>query len=190
MHPMQTVIRRAAADDVTALAALAHRSFFDAYCATDDHAVIDEYCARHFTPERFAAILADHRSTLLVAPAEDGALAGYAQLTVSTPPRCVGGNAPVELVRLYLAREWIGRGLGAALMREAIAAAERLGGQTLWLGVYERNPRAIAFYERFGMRAVGTKPWEWGGEVFQDPVLERSIGARHLEGGVPEPLRP
>jgi ribosomal protein S18 acetylase RimI-like enzyme len=60
-------------------------------------------------------------------------------------------------------------------MRASIDEARRLGGSTLWLCVYERNPRAIAFYERFGMRVVGTKPWEWGGEIFQDPVMERAI---------------
>jgi hypothetical protein len=41
--------------------------------------------------------------------------------------------------------------------------------------VYERNPRAIASYRRFGMQVVGTKPWAWGGEVFQDPVMEMGL---------------
>jgi ribosomal protein S18 acetylase RimI-like enzyme len=60
-------------------------------------------------------------------------------------------------------------------MLAAIEEARRLGGRTLWLGVYERNPRAIAFYRRFGMQVVGTKPWAWGGEVFQDPVMEMGL---------------
>lgn len=168
-------IRAAADDDLAALVTLAGRSFFDAYRETDDHATIEEYCARNFTHARFATILADPCARVLVAADAAGALGGYAQVARTAPPPCVTGPRPVELVRLYLAKEWIGRGAGAALMRAAIDEALRLGGRTLWLGVYERNPRAMEFYRRFGMRVVGTKPWEWGGEVFQDPVMERAI---------------
>lgn len=176
-------ITEASHADIEPLVALARRSFFDAYRETDDHAVIDDYCARNFTRERFSSILVDPRSSLLVATDGAGDLVGYAHIAEVEPPPCVSGPHPIELVRLYLAQEWIGRGIGAVLMREAIAAARRLGGRTLWLGVYERNPRAIAFYGRFGMKRVGTKPWKWGGEVvgggevFQDPVLECAIDA-------------
>ena len=173
--PPTTFVRHATADDLDELVSLARRSFFDAYSETDDHAVIDAYCARNFTRERFVSILADPRSKVLVADHGQGGFAGYAQVASSSPPPCVRCAQPIELVRLYLAREWIGRGVGAVLMRAAIDEARRLGGSTLWLGVYERNPRAIAFYERFGMHVVGTKPWEWGGEIFQDPVMERAI---------------
>ena len=168
-------IRHAGVEDAAPLAALARRSFFEAYCETDDHAVIEDYCARNFTEERLAAIVADARSRVLVATDGAGRLVGYAHLAASTPPGCVRGSEPVELVRLYLGRESIGRGIGAALMQEAIGEARRMGGRTLWLGVYERNQRAMAFYGRFGMRVVGTKPWAWGGEVFQDPVMERAL---------------
>jgi ribosomal protein S18 acetylase RimI-like enzyme len=169
-------IIRASHADIDPLVALARRAFFDAYRETDDHAVIEEYCARAFTSERFESTLADLRAALLVArDAESGALVGYAQVGESHPPPCVVGPRPIELARLYLSREWIGRGVGSMLMREAVQAARQLDGHTLWLGVYERNPRAMAFYTRFGMKVVGTKPWEWGGEVFQDPVMACSI---------------
>jgi GNAT superfamily N-acetyltransferase len=167
--------RPATRHDLAELAALASRSFFDAYRETDDHAVIEEYCARNFTLGRFASILADPRARLVVATDGAGRLAGYAHVGASPPPPCVRGADPIELARLYLAHEWIGQGVGATLMLAAIEEARRLGGRALWLGVYERNPRAIAFYRRFGMQVVGTKPWAWGGEVFQDPVMEMGL---------------
>jgi ribosomal protein S18 acetylase RimI-like enzyme len=167
-------IRTATSDDLEALVPCARRSFFDAYCDTDDHAVIDEYCARHFTRERFAAILGDPGSRLFVAR-EGDAIAGYAQLSRSSPPSCVAGPAPFELVRLYLAKDRIGRGIGARLIGAAMDEARARGGRTIWLGVYERNERAIAFYTRFGFRFVGHTPFEWGGRWFDDPVMERAL---------------
>ena len=173
--PRPPSIRNADDDDGAALAKLASRSFFDAYRDTDDHGVIADYCARHFTVERIKAILADPQSTVLVAEADGGLLAGYAHLAESHAPTCVGGPRPIELVRLYLDRAWIGHGVGAALMRAALDEAARRDARTLWLGVYERTQRAMAFYRRFGMQVVGTKPWEWGGETFQDPVMARAL---------------
>lgn len=170
-------ITRASHADIEPLVALARRSFFDTYQDIDDHDAIREHCARHFTPARFASLLADETSCVLVATDDSGELAGYALVAVSEPPACVVGPAPVELARLYLAKQWIGRGVGAALMREVIREALRRGGQTLWLGVYEHNKRAMAFYERFGMKVVGTKLFEFGGEFFDDPVMAGPIGA-------------
>lgn len=171
--------------DLDALVTLASRSFFDAYCETDDHAVIREYCSLNFTLEQFASVLADPKSRIIVATAGANDLVGYAHVCVSIPPPCVHGPSPVELSRIYLSKDWIGRGVGALLMRASIDQGIRLGGRTLWLGVYERNPRAMAFYRRFGMRVVGTKPWEWGGETFQDPVMERAIDEMQVDGLTP-----
>lgn len=166
------IIRPATADDIAALVPFARRAFFDTYCELDDHADIEAHCTRHFTHERFRAILADAGSTLLLAEdARSSALAGYALVACSVPPACVVGGEPIELVRLYLAKERIGRGLGARLMRAVVSEALRRGRRTLWLGVYDRNERAVAFYRRFGMRVVGTMPFEWAGAFVEDPVM-------------------
>jgi ribosomal protein S18 acetylase RimI-like enzyme len=171
--PTQPIIRRAVLDDVAALVPFARQSFFDAYCEIDDHDAIHDHSARHFTHERLAQAVLDPKTAVLLA--HDDALAGYALVTESEPPACIEGPAPIELVRLYLAKDRIGRGLGARLMREVVDEALRRGGRTLWLGVYDRNERAIGFYQRFGMRIVGTKSFEWAGAVVEDPVMAVDI---------------
>jgi ribosomal protein S18 acetylase RimI-like enzyme len=50
-----------------------------------------------------------------------------------------------------------------------------MGGRTVWLGVYDRNVRAVAFYERQGFRQVGTREFEFGGRIYVDPVMARSL---------------
>jgi ribosomal protein S18 acetylase RimI-like enzyme len=89
----------------------------------------------------------------------------------------VEGPAPLELKRLYVARAWHGRGVAQALMDAALDAARARGARTLWLGVWERNPRAVAFYGKYGFTRVGEHTFLLGADPQTDWVL-----ARPLEG--------
>lgn len=175
--PLQ--LRRATPDDAQRLAQLGARTFRDTYRGLDDPQDIEAYVTEHFTPERVAAQLRRPGSVTLLAHAgaED---AGYLQVALGEAPACVTGPAPVELVRLYLRQEWIGHGHGAWLMQAAEAEARRIQGRTLWLGVYDKNERAVAFYRRRGFTQVGTHDFLFAGVWYADPVM-----AKPLDTGAP-----
>jgi ribosomal protein S18 acetylase RimI-like enzyme len=82
----------------------------------------------------------------------------------------------MEVVRFYVDRPWHGRGVAHQLMAAAADAAQAAGARTLWLGVWERNPRAIAFYRKCGFEDVGTQIFVLGADHQQDLVLARSLG--------------
>jgi ribosomal protein S18 acetylase RimI-like enzyme len=77
----------------------------------------------------------------------------------------------VELARFYVDRPWHGRGVARELMDAARAAARNLGGRTFWLGVWEHNPRAIAFYAKCGFRDVGSHKFLVGSDLQTDRVM-------------------
>jgi GNAT superfamily N-acetyltransferase len=166
---MPMALRAAGAQDAPALAAFAGQAFHDTYRGLDDPREIAEYVAEHFNLSAVQALLRDAACHTLLAEV-DGGLAGYAVIRRGEPPACVTGPAPIELSRLYLGAGFIGQGLGAALMKAVQAEARHLGGRTLWLGVYDRNVRAVRFYERFGFRPVGGKEFLFGGRVYIDPI--------------------
>lgn len=172
----ELTIRRARREDVEALAPFARQAFRDAYRLIDDPDDIEAYVADAFTPEAFAAILDDAESTLFVASV-GSQLTGYARVARTVPPPCVTGPNPVELARLYLRSEAIGKGYGAALMREVFAEARRRHGGTLWLSVYDRNVRAVEFYKRWGFRDVGKKDVLFAGKQYADPVMAAPVAA-------------
>ena len=60
-------------------------------------------------------------------------------------------------------------------MGACLAEAEHRGYQAIWLGVWERNDRAISFYEKWGFATVGTKEFVLGSDAQTDLVMERSI---------------
>ena len=61
------------------------------------------------------------------------------------------------------------------------ASARASGARVLWLGVWEHNPRAIAFYRKCGYIAVGSKTFDVGGDLQTDRVMRLPLdqdGAR------------
>lgn len=167
-------LRPAAARDAAALAAFAAQAFTDTYRGLDDPQEIADYVGEHFRPEVMAAVIADPACSTLLAWVDDQ-LAGYAIVRAEAAPPCVTGPAPLQLWRLYLGQTFIGQGLGARLMQAARAEAARRGGRTLWLGVYDRNVRAVAFYERFGFAKVGGREFLFGGRVYIDPIYAAAV---------------
>jgi ribosomal protein S18 acetylase RimI-like enzyme len=56
-------------------------------------------------------------------------------------------------------------------MDAVVAAARSRGARTLWLGVWERNARGIAFYRKCGFRPAGTQTFVLGTDPQRDLVL-------------------
>jgi ribosomal protein S18 acetylase RimI-like enzyme len=168
------VIRRAAVADAAWLAALAERTFRETYSAHNTPENMARYVTEHFGPELQATELADSRYLTLVAEVS-GQPAAYTQLGRGSAPECVTGPAPMEIIRFYVERSWHGQGLAQALMAAAAEHAAAGGARTLWLGVWERNPRAIAFYRKCGFAEVGTHTFVLGTDHQRDLVLARSL---------------
>ena len=57
----------------------------------------------------------------------------------------------------------------------SIAAAGSAGARTVWLGVWERNLRAQAFYRKHGFAPIGSQIFMFGTEPQTDQVWVRSI---------------
>jgi len=169
---LDVTTRRANSDDVNLLAELGARTFRETFEADNTEEDMDAYLASSFNPAQQAAELADPAATFLIAEIGEVA-AGYAKLLAGEPADGIEGAKPIELVRLYALREWLGSGVGQALMRACLDEARIAGHETLWLGVWERNPRAIAFYRKCGFTEVGTQTFLLGDDHQRDLVLER-----------------
>lgn len=169
-------IRPAGTTDAEPLAALAAQTFKDAFASENTADDIESYIRESFSTERLRAELADpHNLFLLAFVGEADFPVGYAKLRTGTPEASVKGADPVELHRIYVDRSAIGHGVGAALMRTALDTARRRGHRTLWLGVWDRNQRAISFYERWGFEVVGDHMFRLGSDHQTDLIMERPV---------------
>lgn len=154
-------IRRATQRDASVIADLGARTFEASYGADNRPEDMEQYLASSFSTKQIEAEISDPASTFLLA-LEEGEAIGYARLRDGESPPSVNGPRPVELVRIYVEHEAIGKGYGSALMAACLETAASNGHQTIWLGVWVRNEQAIGFYEKCGFAKAGTRNSSWG----------------------------
>ncbi|HEV7507046.1 MAG TPA: GNAT family N-acetyltransferase [Thermoanaerobaculia bacterium] len=167
-------LRRGEKADAPALAEFAARIFSDTFAADNRPEDMEAHLADRFGVRQQTEELS-HPGIITIVAEEGGRLIAYTQIRRIPPPDCVTGEEPVELGRFYVDRPWQGRGLAQRLMATAQDAGRELGGQTFWLCVWERNLRAIAFYEKCGFRDVGAKEYWLGSDQQSDRVMVMDI---------------
>src|ERR1700685_3649356 len=143
-------IRRAEEDDALALSVLAERTFRTAFADSNTAANMQLHCAGSYGQAlQLAEIRESNRETW--GGEADGGLGAFIQLRLDAGSPMISGERPVEIQRFYVDASHHGTGLAHQLMAHALARAEAAGSGALWLGVWERNPRALAFYRKWGV---------------------------------------
>jgi len=168
------LIRLATVDDLPVLCHLGAATFRETYRPISNPREVDEYADENFTAAKVTAWFRKPCARTLLAHV-GGEPAGYAHLRHAKVPECVADRKAIELSRLYLLGSAQGAGLGSAMMAAVLAQAAELEARTVWLGAYERNERALAFYARHGFARVGAHEFEFGGRIYADPVLVRPV---------------
>ena len=163
-------IRRAVPADAPVLADLARTTFYDAFAATNDPADMALHIERAYGVAQQTAELLDTGITTLLVEKDSKAIA-YAQIRNHHVPECVTGVTPLELWRFYVDRRWHGQGVAPALMERVKSEARLRGAGTLWLGVWEHNDRARAFYAKCGFSDVGEHIFLFGTDPQTDRVM-------------------
>ena len=169
--------RHATAADNRLLAELGAETFFDSFADGNTAENMAAYLAQSFSPEKQALELADPAAMFLIASLGE-TVVGFAKLHFGPAPAAVVGRQPMEISRFYARQPWIGKGIGARLMPACLGAAAQAGCDVVWLSAWQRNPRAIDFYGRWGFGVVGAAIFHVGDDPQADWLMARRV---HLD---------
>jgi diamine N-acetyltransferase len=164
-------VRIATPADAERLSMFARRTFEETFAAQNTPQDMALYLSQAFSNSKQLAEIQDPHTITLIAE-RDQHLVGYAQLRSSAPPDCVPDAETIELVRFYVDRSLHGTGTAKALM-DAVERAAIAQARSIWLGVWERNTRAIAFYQKCGFEDVGTHDFMLGSDRQTDRIMWR-----------------
>jgi len=134
-----------------------------------------DYLSHAFSVAEQRRELADSERATFIAVDSIGTPIGYAMVRRNRPAAGVAGVAPGELQRIYVDNQWHGRGVGDALMARCVEQAQAWECDTFWLGVWQENPRAIAFYRRAGFETVGVQTFTLGRDIQHDFIMARPL---------------
>jgi ribosomal protein S18 acetylase RimI-like enzyme len=167
-------IRRATAADALLISTIGAETFVESFGAQNTPENIAMHIAKAYGDGVQQRELTDPSFTYLIADI-DGRTAGYACVKAGEAPPSVTGPSPVEVLRFYVVKDFHGAGVAQALMDACATDARARGGLTLWLGVWDQNPRAIRFYKKCGFMDVGGQTFVLGDDPQQDRVLARPL---------------
>ncbi|MBO9154427.1 GNAT family N-acetyltransferase [Chitinophaga sp. GCM10012297] len=167
---------RAQEADLPALAMLEARTFRETFSDVYNAQDLEEFLS---TKKNLPAITAEWSSpgTQYFILRHEGQEAGFIKLNLHRQPDN-GTLLPepvMELEKIYVLGAYFGKGLGKILMEHAIAVARENFVRTIWLGVWEHNLRALAFYKKEGFSQFGEHQFSVGRQTDRDLLLAKVL---------------
>jgi ribosomal protein S18 acetylase RimI-like enzyme len=171
LQPFTT--RLATLDDVDTLVKISVKTFRETFAEANTKEDMKLYVAKAFSRDQLIKELNDPASTFLLA-LDGETVVGYAKLRAGENPHELHGERGIEIERIYTLRDYLGKSVGKLLMQTCLDLATERGYHLVWLGVWEYNPRAIAFYEKWGFKKFGSHPFLLGNDLQTDLLMKRN----------------
>ena len=171
---MKTTIRECTLNDLKTLLEISYETFVDAFQSMNVKDTMDKYVEEAFNLEKLEEELRNEDSRFFFLYADDE-LAGYLKINEAPAQTDINDQHCIEVERIYVKKEFKGKGLGRQLMNYAIQKAKEMRKSYVWLGVWEKNTDAIDFYERLGFYEDGRHPFKMGDELQTDFIMKKVI---------------
>ena len=161
-------------DDVSTLAAIGRQTFYETFCDTNTEENLERYLERNFNPDRVAEELT-HPGSLFFMARIDGQVAGYLKVNTGDAQTEPQDSNAFEIERIYVKKTWYGKQVGQKLMDHALHLAREKQSTYVWLGVWEKNHRAIRFYKKYGFEVFDTHVFRIGNDAQTDYLMKLDI---------------
>lgn len=133
------------------IADLSRRTFYDTFAQHNSRANMDKFMNEQFAREALIKEVEEGNGYFYIAYDREQPV-GYVRMRDGDNYPEFEGKSSIEIARIYADQSVIGKGVGSAMMNYCIETARQMNRQLIWLGVWEKNERAIAFYEKWGFK--------------------------------------
>jgi ribosomal protein S18 acetylase RimI-like enzyme len=147
MKPIE--IKRIASNDVVALQNISSQTFIETFAEVNTSENMTSYLAEEFSLEKLSSELINPNIEYYFASIGKEVI-GYLKLNFGIAQKELQNENSLEIERIYVSKEYLGKQVGQLLLGKAIAIANDKKLDFIWLGVWEKNQRAIRFYEKNG----------------------------------------
>ena len=174
IYCMNLFIRHAHVNDATLIADISHQTFYDTFAANNTKENIDKFLNDQFTKGKLMLEVGAPENIFLLAYFNNE-VAGYVKLRDGKKPDELRIENALEIARIYSLADKIGKGVGKALMQASIDMAKEKNKHLIWLGVWEKNRRAIDFYIKWGFEKFGEQEFLLGNDVQNDWLMKKNL---------------
>ena len=169
-------IKAVEASELPFLLELSRDTFIRNYAHLNEPVYFQQYLDKAFNLSQFEAEWADPLS-LFYWTMVNGEYAGYCKLMREAQVKGLedAGSQVLEIQRIYVDDRFQKLGLGKLMLQKALEIAQESNYEWIWLGVWENNHKAIAWYQSQGFEAFGEHTFWMGEDPQRDWLMKRRV---------------
>jgi ribosomal protein S18 acetylase RimI-like enzyme len=160
--------------DLSKLQRIAQDTFSETFAAVNTAENMKTYLDNSFSTIRLMEELTNEESRFYFA-VQDGAVIGYLKINRGQAQTELKDSQALEIERIYVLKAWHGKNIGQLLYEKAMEIAAELGVKYVWLGVWEKNIRAIRFYSKNGFIPFDKHLFKLGDDEQTDLMMKKTL---------------
>jgi diamine N-acetyltransferase len=171
---MSIMIKPCTVEDLFILQETSNETFYETFKDQNSPESMNDYLERAFNVKQLEKELSNISSQFFFVYFNNE-VAGYLKVNTQDAQSENMGEDSLEIERIYVRSKFQKLGLGKYLINKAIEIAVEQGKNKIWLGVWEKNENAIAFYKKLGFVQAGTHSFYMGDEEQIDFIMIKSL---------------
>jgi len=172
MKPIE--IKRITSNDVVALQNISSQTFIETFAAVNTPENMTSYLVEEFSLEKLSSELINPNIEYYFARIGEEVI-GYLKLNIGIAQKELQNENSLEIERIYVSKEYLGKQVGQLLLGKAIAIANDIKLNFIWLGVWEKNQRAIRFYVKNGFEVFDEHLFILGDDKQTDLLMKLKL---------------
>jgi len=168
------VLKKTNLSNLNLIIELGRETYYDTFHAMNTEQTMSDYLNEAFNEAKIAEEMNNPMSEFYILHHEK---TPSAYIKVNRAPAQSDINDPhsLELERIYVRKDYKGLGFGRFLINETVSLAKSYNCLFLWLGVWEKNTPALAFYRKMGFFEFGRHKFQMGEELQSDLLLKKTL---------------
>jgi len=172
---MSLILKKCTIKDLDTLIEVSRSTFISAFEKDNDPEDFKSYIAKAFNKDKMRTELMNPYSSFYFMVKDELGMVGYVKINRKDAQKEQFDNNAIELERIYVLKEFQGRRIGQEALTLVIEVAKTHEASCLWLGVWEKNVKAIDFYERHGFKKFGQHPYLIGKDEQYDWMMKLDL---------------
>jgi ribosomal protein S18 acetylase RimI-like enzyme len=160
--------------DIDQLQRIGRQTFHETFSAFNSEENMNKYLEEGFSTEKLTAELNDKNAEFYFATHEKKVI-GYLKLNSGASQTELKDNKALEIERIYVVNQFHGKKAGQTLYNKAIEIARQKKVDYVWLGVWEKNSRAMTFYRKNGFVEFDKHIFKLGNEEQTDIMMKLEL---------------
>ena len=173
-NKMEIIITKITENDILELQEIGRKTFSETFSENNTEESMNEYLESSFSTEKLTNELNNKNSEFYFAKINDEVI-GYLKLNIGSSQTEIKDNNALEIERIYVSKDFHGKKVGQILYEKAIEIASQKKVDYVWLGVWEKNLRAINFYQKNGFTEFDKHIFRLGNEEQTDIMMKLDL---------------